>query len=182
MSKKLSILAILLVATSCLSDKEFYKQDQQEVPDIAQEMVIEEAPFQPIQNEQQAEQINEEVKINEEISIETVEVPDRVFFAFDSSHISDEATKALDIQAQWLAHNPQITITIEGHCDERGTREYNLALGQRRATATQKYLISKGIETNRIKTISYGKEKPAYFGTSEAIHAKNRRAVVIVRD
>src|SRR5690349_13953202 len=90
----------------------------------------------------------------------TVNVGDRIFFDTDSTSIRADAQQTLARQAQWLAKYPNYAITIEGHADERGTREYNLALGARRAASTRDYLISQGVPSNRMKTISYGKEKP----------------------
>lgn len=107
-------------------------------------------------------------------------VGDRVFFGLDSSDINAEAQAILQRQATWLKSNPRISITVEGHCDERGTREYNLALGDRRATSVRKYLISLGIEPNRVSTISYGKERPAVLGSNDAAWAENRRGVSVV--
>ena len=107
---------------------------------------------------------------------------DRVFFGFDRSNLSTEAIKILKAQADYLKANPRKTITIEGHTDDRGTREYNLALGERRAVAVKNYLISRGIDANRIKVISYGKEKPAMVGANEAAWSQNRRAVTLVKD
>lgn len=106
-----------------------------------------------------------------------VNVGDRVFFAFDKSTLSSKAQATLDKQAAWLKRVPTATILVEGHCDERGTREYNLALGDRRATAVKDYLVSKGIAASRIKTISYGKERPAVLGSNEWAWSQNRRAV-----
>jgi peptidoglycan-associated lipoprotein len=105
---------------------------------------------------------------------------DRVFFAFDRSDISPEARQILTRQADWLRRYPNVTVTIEGHCDERGTREYNLALGERRAQAVKNVLVASGISTSRISTISYGKERPAVVGSSEEAYAQNRRAVTVV--
>lgn len=102
---------------------------------------------------------------------------DRVFFEFDSSSLTPMAQEILDRQAKWLKANSNQTITIEGHCDERGTREYNLALGDRRANSVRRYLINSGISSNRIRTLSYGKERPVVIGSDEATHAENRRAV-----
>ncbi len=104
---------------------------------------------------------------------------DRVFFATDASDIDAEAKATLDSQAKWLAQYPAVKVTIEGHCDERGTREYNLALGDRRATAAKNYLAAAGVAVSRINTISYGKERPDATGSDEAAWAKNRRAVTI---
>src|SRR4029077_13349161 len=105
---------------------------------------------------------------------------DRVFFAFDRADISPEAREILSRQANWLRRYPNVTATIEGHCDERGTREYNLALGERRAQAAKNVLVASGIPASRISTISYGKERPAVVGSSEEAYAQNRRAVTTV--
>jgi len=105
---------------------------------------------------------------------------DRVFFAFDRSDITPEAQEILARQADWLRRYPNVTVTIEGHCDERGTREYNLALGERRAQAVKNVLVASGIPASRISTISYGKERPAVVGSSEDAYAQNRRAVTTV--
>jgi peptidoglycan-associated lipoprotein len=105
---------------------------------------------------------------------------DRVFFAFDRSDITPEARETLARQADWLRRYPNVTATIEGHCDERGTREYNLALGERRAQAVKNVLVALGIPASRISTISYGKERPAVVGSTEEAYAQNRRAVTTV--
>ena len=105
---------------------------------------------------------------------------DRVFFAFDRSDITPEAQQILARQADWLRRYPNVTVSIEGHCDERGTREYNLALGERRAQAVKNVLVATGIPAGRISTISYGKERPAVVGSSEEAYAQNRRAVTVV--
>lgn len=108
------------------------------------------------------------------------QVGDRIFFAFDRSDITAESRATLQRQAQLLTANPSVSITIEGHCDERGTREYNLGLGERRANATKQALVALGIAANRINTISYGKERPAVLGHTEAAWAQNRRAVTVI--
>jgi peptidoglycan-associated lipoprotein len=105
---------------------------------------------------------------------------DRIFFAFDRSDISPEARETLSRQADWLRRYPNVAVTIEGHCDERGTREYNLALGERRAQAAKNVLVASGIPASRISTISYGKERPAVVGSTEEAYAQNRRAVTVV--
>jgi len=105
---------------------------------------------------------------------------DRIFFAFDRSDISPEAREILARQADWLRRYPNVTVTIEGHCDERGTREYNLALGERRAQAAKNVLVAAGIPAARISTTSYGKERPAVVGSTEEAYAQNRRAVTVV--
>ncbi len=103
-----------------------------------------------------------------------------VNFALDSYDIDARARAILDSQAQWLARYPNVPVSLEGHCDERGTREYNLALGDRRANAAKNYLAARGVSATRIATISYGKERPLALGSDEASWAQNRRAVTIV--
>ncbi|MFC3074359.1 peptidoglycan-associated lipoprotein Pal [Shinella pollutisoli] len=110
----------------------------------------------------------------------TVNVGDRIFFDTDSSSIRADAAATLDRQAQWLQRYSNYAITVEGHADERGTREYNLALGARRAAATRQYLASRGIPANRIKTISYGKEKPVAVCDDISCWSQNRRAVTVL--
>jgi peptidoglycan-associated lipoprotein len=107
-------------------------------------------------------------------------VGDRVFFDYDKSDIKAEGRQVLQRQADWLKKYPNVTVTVEGHCDERGTREYNLALGERRATAAKKMLVALGVPAARISTISYGKERPAVVGSNEAAWAQNRRAVTVI--
>lgn len=107
-------------------------------------------------------------------------VVDRVFFAYDSSVLSGEGQATLERQATWLRSNPSQSVIVEGHCDERGTREYNLALGERRAAAAKSYLVSLGIPSGRISTVSYGKERPAVPGSNESAWAQNRRAVTVL--
>lgn len=108
-------------------------------------------------------------------------VGDRVFFALDSSSVGGDQRPVLERQAAWLAQYPQVTVAMEGHADERGTREYNLALGQRRANAARDILVSQGVSGGRISTISYGKDRPAALGSNEEAWAQNRRAVTVVR-
>jgi peptidoglycan-associated lipoprotein len=103
-----------------------------------------------------------------------VNAGDRVFFDYDSYTIRGDARPILDAQAQWLQRYPQVSIRIEGNADERGTREYNFALGARRANAVRDYLVSKGIAANRIETVSYGKERPIDPSSTEEAWAKNR--------
>ncbi|AQT43519.1 peptidoglycan-associated lipoprotein Pal [Bartonella sp. M0177] len=112
----------------------------------------------------------------------TVNVGDRVFFDLDSSSIRADAQQTLTRQAQWLQRYPQYTITVEGHADERGTREYNIALGQRRAVAARDYLISQGVAANRMRTISYGKERPVAVCDAPQCWNQNRRAVTVLNN
>jgi peptidoglycan-associated lipoprotein len=106
---------------------------------------------------------------------------DQVFFAFDSAKISDDARDDLKAQALYLKNNPDVNITIQGRCDERGSTEYNLALGAFRAGNAAHVLIAEGVEPQRIKTVSYGKENPLYPGTGEKVWAKNRNATTVVK-
>jgi peptidoglycan-associated lipoprotein len=105
---------------------------------------------------------------------------DRVFFATDSHTLDAEARAVLDTQATWLLRNPAIGVTIEGHADERGTREYNLALGDRRANAAKNYLAARGVPAGRMNVISWGKERPVAEGSDESAWAQNRRAVTVI--
>jgi peptidoglycan-associated lipoprotein len=109
-----------------------------------------------------------------------VNVGDRVFFDTDSSDLSAQARATLDKQAQWLTNYGQYTFTIEGHADERGTREYNIALGARRAQTVRDYLVSRGIAANRMRTISYGKERPVAVCNDISCWSQNRRAVTVL--
>lgn len=109
-----------------------------------------------------------------------VNVGDRVFFGYDRYDLTPEGRGTLDRQAEWMSRYPSVYVTIEGHADERGTREYNLALGDRRAATVKNYLISMGVDPRRINIISYGKEQPAVLGSNPAAWAQNRRAVTRV--
>ena len=174
MIKKLFVLIAVISLTACHSKmkQEDAKKDDFKVEDKANDQT-----FQALENQKQADALNQAQEAKEQ----EIEVQDRVFFDYNSSDISDDAKKILDVQALWLKSDNSINITIEGHCDENGTREYNIALGDKRANATKNYLVKTGgVEAARIKIVSYGKERLAYFGTDEATISKNRRAVVVV--
>ncbi|MFD1695700.1 peptidoglycan-associated lipoprotein Pal [Roseibium aestuarii] len=109
-----------------------------------------------------------------------VNVGDRVFFEEDQSTLTSQAQGVLDLQAQWLNRYSQYTITVEGHADERGTRQYNIALGARRAQAARDYLVSRGVAANRVKTISYGKERPVAVCNDNSCWSQNRRGVTVL--
>ena len=106
-------------------------------------------------------------------------VPDRVFFATNESILTTRSRDTLRKQAGWLRENSEVTVVLEGHADERGTREYNLALGERRANAAKDYLMTYGISSNRISVISYGKERPVDSGSNPLAWSKNRRSVTV---
>jgi len=107
-------------------------------------------------------------------------VGDRVFFDYDSFQLTQEARQTLTRQSAWLKQYGNWRITVEGHADERGTREYNLALGERRASSVRAFLVSQGIPANRVTTISYGKERPAVAGSTEQAYSQNRRGVTVL--
>ena len=109
-----------------------------------------------------------------------VNVGDRIFFGYDKFTVVPDQGSILDKQAKWMKANPSVTVRVEGHCDERGTREYNLALGERRANSVKDYLVAAGVNPDRIKTISYGKERPVALGSTDAAWKQNRRGVTKV--
>jgi peptidoglycan-associated lipoprotein len=109
------------------------------------------------------------------------EVGDRIFFGYDSYNLDAQAQQTLRRQAAWLQQYGTYSITVEGHCDERGTREYNLALGERRANAVRNYLVTLGVPSNRVSTVSYGKERPVCTQANESCWSKNRRGVSTLR-
>jgi peptidoglycan-associated lipoprotein len=108
-------------------------------------------------------------------------VGDRVYFDTDASTVREDGRQTLNKQAAWLKQYANYQITVEGHCDERGTREYNIALGERRATSIRQYLIAQGVPAARLKTISYGKERPEVVGSDEGSWARNRRGVTTLQ-
>ena len=111
-----------------------------------------------------------------------VDVPDRIFFAYDSYSLTKAAQDTLEKQAKWLKANGSATIAIEGHADERGTREYNLALGDRRANAAKDYLMTQGISSSRVTTISFGKERPVNSGSNKKAWAQNRLSLIHISE
>jgi peptidoglycan-associated lipoprotein len=178
--KKILALAFLAVVLSSCNGKA--KKDQIDSANQAGVMESEASQttksFDVVDSEAAAAAINKQAQA----AIEEVEVADRVFFDLNASSVSDDAKKILDNQSSWLKSDPKIKIIIEGHCDERGTREYNIALGEKRANSVKQYLVANGVESSRIKTISYGKERPAFVGAGEEIWAKNRRAVTAMEE
>lgn len=124
----------------------------------------------------------ERTKTPEEIRAEKMETLQReniIYFAFDDSRVSSEYGQLLSDHAQFLVQNPNVSVTIEGHADERGTPEYNIALGERRAKAVAQYLQNLGVSSSQIETVSYGEEKPLVNASTPAAYAKNRRAVLV---
>lgn len=107
-------------------------------------------------------------------------VGDRVFFDFDKSDLTPDSRATVERWAAWLKQYPSVTVTIEGHCDERGTREYNIGLGERRADATRRYLVALGVNPDRVGTVSYGKERPVCVTSNESCWSQNRRGIMLV--
>jgi peptidoglycan-associated lipoprotein len=108
-------------------------------------------------------------------------VGDRIFFEFDRSSLTNEAQENLKKQATFMSQNPDLKFMIEGHCDERGTREYNLGLGERRANAVKEFLVTLGVDQSRLTVVSYGKERPAVLGSNDWAWSQNRRAVTTIK-
>lgn len=128
--------------------------------------------------------VEEDVNVNvavEEGQESVMNAKDRVYFGFDQYNLTNEAMEVLQEQARFLVDNPEASVVVEGHTDDRGTRDYNLALGERRAVSVKNYLIANGVDAGRIRVISYGKEHPAVVGANEAAWAQNRRAVTVVK-
>ena len=109
-----------------------------------------------------------------------INVGDRIYFSYESYDLDADAQELLHLQAAWLKQNKEVSVTIEGHCDERGTREFNLALGEKRAQAVKNYLTALGVDVSRVSTISYGKEMPALVGSNDAAWDQNRRSVTVI--
>ena len=153
------MLALPLVAVAaCSSNKNDDQTDTNNVP------VVEQGPTAEELARQQLEQLKQQ---------------NIVYFGFDKYDISSDYANLLDAHAAFLRSNPSVRITVEGHADERGTPEYNIALGERRANAVKMYLQGKGVSADQLSIVSYGKEKPAVLGHDEAAYAKNRRAVLV---
>ncbi len=114
------------------------------------------------------------------VSAIQAEAGDRVFFSVDSAVLTADAQQRLAITAKFMAQNPALTLLIEGHCDERGTREYNFALGERRGTAVRDFLVAQGVAPHRLTVISFGKERPAVVGAGDSVWSQNRRAVLVM--
>ena len=155
--KFLSIFAVALLVAACETTPE-------STADMSGEQMAQPAPPPP------------ETPLQEDLLLN---VGDRIFFDFDKSDLKPDAQDTLQKLAGWLNGKPNVTITIEGHCDERGTREYNLALGERRANSARDFLIALGVDAGRLTTISYGKERPAVLGSNEDAWAQNRRDVFV---
>ena len=158
--KFLMMFVVLALVSACASSSKTGKDGEYDVIETAED----------------AEQANSKTST----TVQEVSVPDRVYFGFDKYNINSDSVEVLNLQTNWLKADASVNVVVEGHCDERGTREYNLALGERRANSVKNYLVKKGIAANRIKTVSYGKERPIFVGTGESVWSKNRVAVTVV--
>ena len=168
--KFFSIVAAGLLVAACSTDQESASQSGGAGSTVA-------ATNQPVTSSASTNAVSITPGSREEF---VAEVGDRIFFGLDQYDLTPEARTTLERQAFWLRKYPSATVTIEGHCDERGTREYNLALGDRRASAAKDYLIALGIDAGRVNTISYGKERPVAFGSNEEAWGQNRRGVTTI--
>ncbi len=170
-----SVLAILTLLVACAEQQQETADTSGAGQPAAPTTTVSQAPVTQEEPKQAAPSVvpgsQEDLVLN---------VGDRVFFDFDNYNLTSEAQATLQRQAAWLNKFPGALIAVEGHCDERGTREYNLGLGDRRANAVKEYLVNLGVDAGRIETISYGKERPVALGHSEAAWSQNRRGVTAV--
>jgi len=179
LGKNIALLSAAAFILAACATKETPPEDPTPAAAPVEEAVASTAmPDQPTMPELTADQLDaQEWGGATQPGLTTYAGADRVFFAYDSSDLTDEGRAMLGKQYQWMMHYPRVRVVVEGHCDERGTREYNLALGDRRATAVKNYLVALGVPASRLRTISYGKERPAMPGE----YAQNRRGVLVVQ-
>jgi len=176
--KKYIILILVVVLFSC-------SENTKNVPITGAEMRTEsisgDESKQSGEDNKSSISVTDNIKSTNDVLIEELtEVGDRVFFDYDQSRFKNEGVETLKRQAKFLQKNLDLTVRIEGHCDQRGTREYNLALGERRAFSVKSFLVSLGVEESRISVISYGKEKPQSSGENETSWAQNRTAITVI--
>jgi len=171
MKNSIKMAAILLASTALVAG--CGKKKVEELPPVA-EGTEGQTPTDPNAG------VGQIVPGSQEDFLQTVgQYGDRIFFDTDKFNVDAEDQSTLQRQAQWLAQYPNVRVTVEGHADERGTREYNLALGERRANSAKNYLASLGVDSSRVQTVSYGKERPQALGSDEQSWAQNRRAVTV---
>mgnify|MGYP001172270082 FL=1 len=178
--KKILILILVIVFVSCAANN---KKIPISGADVTSENNTEDNSNSNVDESQISVSDNIESQKKTKVDIlteELVEVGDRVFFDYDESRFKNEGVETLKRQARFLLNNKELTVRIEGHCDQRGTREYNLALGERRAYSVKNFLVSLGIEESRISVISYGKERPQSLNNDEDAWAQNRTAITII--
>ncbi len=170
LARYLMIAAVMFVVSACSHNEDEAAMDQTGL--TGQEQTTTGGPLSDVYGQNVAPGTQQDLAQN---------VGDRVFFGYDRYDLSDEARATLEKQAAWLKQYTTLSITVEGHADERGTREYNLALGERRANSVKNFLVAPGVDASRVSTISYGKERPAVVGSDEAAWAQNRRGVTVVQ-
>jgi len=179
----LVVAALSVVVTACKSSTKNVPPPAPEPPMESESAAPDVAPTEPpadfVTEEPETEELPGDTTELNRLAQERGWIRD-AFYEYDSSTLTDQARDALQASASWLKGYPQYGLLVEGHCDERGTEQYNLALGDRRAAAARDYLVSLGIDASRIRTISYGEERPFDTGTSEAAYAKNRRAHLVL--
>jgi peptidoglycan-associated lipoprotein len=179
---RLSVIAAFLLITLLTGCKSNQKQDLKPQPEAPPPPVETPAPARPAT--EPATPLSDSLPVDVEelnrLAREKGWIED-AFFAYDSNVLSDKARAALDRSARWLKENPRVALTIGGHADERGTEQYNLALGERRGWAAREYLVTLGVSESRIAVISYGEERPFATGSNEAAWSQNRRAHLNVR-
>jgi len=171
------ILSVMFFTVSCT------KKVVQNEPEPMTQSEVSKAPDKSAMEAEQAKRLQEDRLRAEAATREAAEnafVNEIIHFSFDSALLSDQAQHILNDKADYLRTNSGVTVTVEGHCDERGTDAYNIALGERRAESVKNFLVDLGISANRLKTISYGEERPIAMGQDEASWAKNRRAQFMV--
>lgn len=166
------ILTLMMVVPVVLLTVSCSKQMVQNTPEA---VTHEEAPAASVKSETEPQQNNDSVELNNPDAIESEFFGEAIYFEYDSSELSDGVLSLLTNMADYMSSNPRLKLKLEGHCDDRGTATYNMALGKRRAESVKTFLISLGIPDNRLDTISYGKSQPAVIGHNEVAWAKNRR-------
>lgn len=172
------ILPVMLFTASCSKKVVQSQQEPMSAPEVQK------APDRPAEEAKKPDGRLEEDRLRAKAAARKATlaafVGENIHFAFDSFLLSDQARQLLNSKAEYLRTNPEITVTVEGHCDDRGTSEYNIALGERRAESVKTFLVNLGIGTHRLNTVSYGEERPIAMGHDEDSWAKNRRAQFVI--
>ena len=174
------VIGLALFATSCKTKEVETIPEPTEPAVQPAEEPVEEAPVEVTEGWKEEAPVVEEAPEPTIAELNAMGVLKTVYFEFDKSDLTDQTRAVLRANADWLTEHAKYNIVIEGHCDERGTIEYNLALGQRRAQAVRDYLASLGVASSRARTVSYGEERPADYGHTEGAWAKNRRAEFVI--
>jgi len=178
------VLPVMFFTASCAKKVVQTQSQTQTQPVTMTKPEVQKAPDRPAEEAKKPDGRLEEVRLRAEsatrLAALTAFVGENIHFAFDNSLLSEQARQTLISKAKYLRTNPDITVTVEGHCDDRGTNAYNIALGERRAESVKMYLVNLGIGTNRLNTVSYGEERPIATEHDEASWAENRRAQFVI--